>query len=125
MSNASPLPAPRTRAWYSAFISEFLVADPEAILGRLSKGSGFALVPSQRDAWLAQICLLRKCLIGLDGSFLMEFDIPRMGRRIDVVLLIGPVVFALEFKVGDSTFERAAIDQVWDYRARSKEFSRS
>jgi hypothetical protein len=73
------------------------------------------VLPDQRDAWLAQISLLQTRLVGLAGSLFMEFKIPRMGRRIDAVLLIGPVVFVIEFKVGGSAFERAAVDQVWDY----------
>jgi hypothetical protein len=45
-----------------------------------------------------------------------------MGRRIDAVLLLGPVVFVIEFKVGASVFERAAVDQVWDYALDLKNF---
>ena len=45
-----------------------------------------------------------------------------MGRRIDAVLLVGPVVFVIEFKVGESVFERAAVDQVWDYALDLKNF---
>ena len=45
-----------------------------------------------------------------------------MGRRIDTVLVIGPVVFAIEFKVGEKTFDRSAIDQVWDYGLDLKNF---
>jgi hypothetical protein len=45
-----------------------------------------------------------------------------MGRRIDVVLVVGPVVFAIEFKVGEKTLDRAAIDQVWDYALDLKNF---
>ncbi len=45
-----------------------------------------------------------------------------MGRRIDAVLLIGPVVFAIEFKVGEASFDRAAIEQVWDYALDLKNF---
>ena len=52
----------------------------------------------------------------------MEFSIPRMGRRIDAVLLIGPIVFVVEFKVGEVDFDRAAIDQVWDYALDLKNF---
>ena len=47
-----------------------------------------------------------------------------MGRRIDVVLVIGPVIFAVEFKVGEKTFDRSAIDQVWDYGLDLKNFQR-
>src|SRR5205823_6532973 len=78
--------------------------------------------PTQRDAWLAQIEFLRSHLIELSGSIFFEFNIPRMGRRIDVVLIIGPVVFAIEFKVGEKIFDRSAIDQVWDYGLDLKNF---
>jgi hypothetical protein len=66
--------------------------------------------------------VLQDHLGGLTGSILIEFSIPRMGRRIDAVLLIGPVVFVLEFKVGDTVFDRAAVDQVWDYALDLKNF---
>ncbi len=45
-----------------------------------------------------------------------------MGRRVDVILVVGPAVFALEFKVGERAFDRAAIDQVWDYALDLKNF---
>ncbi len=80
------------------------------------------LLATQRGAWTTQIELLRRELIGIDGLIFFEFSIPRMGRRIDVVLLIGTVVFALEFKVGERNFDRAAIDQVWDYALDLKNF---
>src|SRR5207253_6276996 len=101
------------RFWYGASIAEFRDASPESVLGQLAFNCDFALIPTQRDAWLEQIRFLRSHLIGLSGSIFFEFNIPRMGRRIDVVLVIGPVVFAIEFKVGEKTFDRSAIDQVW------------
>ena len=45
-----------------------------------------------------------------------------MGRRIDTVLVIGPVIFVVEFKVGEIAFERAAFEQVWDYALDLKNF---
>ncbi|MBI5817949.1 MAG: DUF2075 domain-containing protein [Verrucomicrobia bacterium] len=110
------------RAWYGASIAEFLQSEPDAILGHLTANSDFAVVPTQRDTWIAQIQFLRERLSGLDGSLFLEFNIPRMGRRIDAVLVIGPVVFAIEFKVGESRFDRAAIEQVWDYALDLKNF---
>ena len=111
-----------SRAWYSAPIIQFLQAQPDTVIGQLLKNSNFAVLPTQKDAWLEQIRLLQTCLIGLAGSLFLEFNIPRMGRRIDAVLLIGPVVFVIEFKVGESVFERAALDQVWDYALDLKNF---
>ena len=110
------------RFWYGASITEFLNANPSAVLGELTTNCDFALLPTQRDAWLAQIEFLRPRLNGLSGSVFFEFNIPRMGRRIDVVLVIGPVIFAIEFKVGEKTFDRSAIDQVWDYGLDLKNF---
>ena len=48
-----------------------------------------------------------------------------MGRRIDTVLLIGPIVFVVEFKVGETSFDRAAIEQVWDYALDLKNFHKA
>lgn len=110
------------RFWYGGSIAQFLDASSEAVLGQLAFNCDFALIPTQRDAWLAQIEFLRRELKGLSGSIFFEFNIPRMGRRIDVALVIGPVIFAIEFKVGEKAFDRSAIDQVWDYGLDLKNF---
>jgi hypothetical protein len=78
MSDPSRVVEPFSRAWYQASISEFLESGSDAIAGRLTKNSDFAILPTQRDAWLAQIHLLQSQLRGLIGSLLMEFSIPRM-----------------------------------------------
>jgi Uncharacterized conserved protein (DUF2075) len=123
------LPDPRLNAkatflrfWYGASIAEFVDADPQAVAGQLMSNFSFSLIPTQRDAWLAQIDFLQAEVKGFPGSIFFEFNIPRMGRRIDVVLVIGPVIFAIEFKVGEKTFDRSAIDQVWDYGLDLKNF---
>ena len=110
------------RAWYGATIAEFLRTPADSVFTRLVKNGDFALLNTQKDAWLAQIAFLKEHLIGLSGSLFFEFNIPRMGRRIDTVLLIGPVVFVVEFKVGERAFDRAAIDQAWDYALDLKNF---
>ena len=56
------------------------------------------------------------------GKVYFEFAVPRLGKRIDVVLLIDHVVFILEFKVGEADFNSGAIDQVWDYALDLKNF---
>jgi hypothetical protein len=111
-----------SRAWYGADIAEFLSTAPDAILGQLAANCEFTLLPSQTAAWLAQIAFLRNHLTGLSGSIFFEFNIPRMGRRIDAVILIQSIIFVVEFKVGEVTFDRAAIDQVWDYALDLKNF---
>ncbi|MDI1320849.1 MAG: hypothetical protein PSW75_11760, partial [bacterium] len=81
----------------------------------MAKNPDFDLATTQKGAWLEQISFLQKNLAGLKGTLYLEFNIPRMGSRVDAVLLIGPVVFVVEFKVGESVFGRADVDQVWDY----------
>jgi Uncharacterized conserved protein (DUF2075) len=111
-----------SRAWYGASIADFLQSQNATILERLVTNNDFTLIPTQRDTWLVQIEFLRRPLVGLNGAIFFEFNIPRMGRRIDVVLVIGPVIFVIEFKVGEKSFDRAAVDQVWDYALDLKNF---
>jgi hypothetical protein len=111
-----------SRAWYASSIDDFRASTTETILGTLAKNGSFAMLETQRDAWVAEIEFLRERLNGLSGAIFFEFSIPRMGRRIDVVLLIAGVLFVVEFKVGASTFDGAAIDQVWDYALDLKNF---
>ncbi len=120
--NATASTAPASRAWYGASISEFLQTAPETVLGLLAANGDFTLLPTQRDAWTVQLKILAASLKDLTGSLFLEFNIPRMGRRIDAVVLTGPVVFVVEFKVGQSTFDRASLDQVWDYALDLKNF---
>lgn len=111
-----------SRAWYGATIAEFLQSTPDSVFACLASNPEFSLLTTQKGAWLAQIDLLRCHLVGLDGALFLEFNIPRMGRRIDAILLVGSVVFVIEFKVGEMAFDRAAVDQVWDYALDLKNF---
>ena len=95
------------RSWYGADFGDFLASDADDILGKLARHAGDGHFADQRDAWLAQIEILRSQLNGLEGWVFFEFNIPRMGRRVDVILVIGWVIFALEFKVGETTYDRA------------------
>ena len=56
------------------------------------------------------------------GSVFFEFSVPRLGKRIDVLVLIHHVIFVIEFKVGEIQFNRYAVDQVWDYALDLKNF---
>jgi Schlafen group 3, DNA/RNA helicase domain len=113
------------REYYSDSIAAFLETSLNEILGLLARNSEFALEQSQRDAWLEEIAILRSVLPAFQGSIYFEYSIPRMGQRIDVVLLIGPVIFVLEFKIGEKGFPSHAIDQVWDYALDLKNFHES
>ncbi len=110
------------RAFYSDSIENFLVRPVNEVLGALARGSDFDIDQTQRDAWLEEIHILRPALLSYPGSILFEYSIPRMGRRIDVVLLIGPAIFVVEFKVGERSFTVQALDQVVDYALDLRNF---
>src|SRR5690349_11398935 len=110
------------RHFYTDTISDFRQKNTEEILGKLAQANSFSLEPTQRDAWLEEIRILKNALQSYQGSIYFEYSIPRMGRRIDVVALIGAVIFVLEFKVGETEFPIYAADQVWDYALDLKNF---
>ncbi len=113
------------REYYANSIALFIKSDIDEILGKLTRNSDFDLGQNQRDAWIEEINVLQKTLASYSGSIYFEYSIPRMGKRIDVVLIIGSAIFILEFKVGDKEFSTSAVDQVWDYALDLKNFHSS
>ena len=110
------------RAYYSATIAEFCAAARDAIFAQMALRNDFDLVDTQRSAWLQQAEILQRVLVRHTGTVYLEFSIPRMGRRIDSLVIIGPVVFVLEFKVGEREFSSQDADQVVDYALDLKNF---
>jgi hypothetical protein len=110
------------RAYYSASIAEFLTKKPDELLGILTRQHVYPLEERQRNAWLEEVRLLQGILTPHEGMIYFEFSIPRMGKRIDVVLLLDSVIFVLEFKTFEKRYDSAAIDQVVDYALDLKNF---
>jgi hypothetical protein len=113
------------RAYYSSSIADFLQTNANEIIGKLTRANSQTLEQAQLSAWLEEIDILKRVLVNRSGRIYFEYAIPRMGKRIDVVLLVGPVVFVLEFKVGESHFTSSALDQVTDYCLDLKNFHES
>ncbi len=88
----------------------------------MARQNDFDLTGTQRDAWLEQATILARALARHAGSIYLEFTIPRMGRRIDAVVILGPVIFVLEFKVGETAFYAHDLDQVVDYALDLRNF---
>jgi hypothetical protein len=110
-------------SYYRSSVDDFLEDDANRIIGELALENHFDLQESQRDAWFSQILILKSALNGLSTGFLFfELYIPRMGKRVDAVLLLEGLVFVLEFKVGAEEHQSAAIDQVEDYALDLKNF---
>lgn len=125
---SSPRPTP-DREYYAATLPVFFAEGEETILGHLTKRSDFAIEQSQTRAWREQIRILKQVfsenrlhLIQVEGAVCFEYAIPRMGKRVDVVLLLGSTIFVLEFKVGEREHQAHAVDQVVDYALDLKNF---
>lgn len=112
-----------TRSYYSKTITGFLQDDETRILGELSLHHNHALEDLQKNAWIKQIKILKDTLQNFDtGQIYFEFSIPRMGKRVDNVLIINNLIFVLEFKVGDKEYQKHSIEQVVDYCLDLKNF---
>ena len=110
------------REYYSNTIEGFLKSPQTEIIGHLVEKNEFQLELSQKDAWVEEIRILKESLVNKTGKIYFEYSIPRMGKRIDVLLLINSIIFVLEFKIGERNFPQYAIDQVWDYALDLKNF---
>lgn len=115
------------RSAYAASIEAFLDADEAAILGDLAPNGGFSVEQAQLSAWRYQIRHLQDVLAGVpsdqpDAAIYFEFVIPRMGKRVDVLLVLGGLIFILEYKVGEKRYPAHAVDQVVDYALDLKNF---
>ena len=110
------------RFYYGETIAEFLAEEPDAIFGALSQAESFNTAREQKNAWNEEIGLLKSILQEYSGDVFFEYSIPRLGKRVDVVLLINGIVLCLEFKVGAERFETADKEQVWDYALDIKNF---
>jgi len=113
------------REYYSNSIAYFIKSNTNEIFGQLTRSSGFDDSQEQKSAWIEQISILQKIMVGYSGSIYFEYSIPRMGKRIDVVVIIGSVIFVIEFKVGSEIFSLSALDQVMDYALDLKNFHSS
>lgn len=111
------------KAYYWNTIPGFLNEDSSSIIGQLVR-KAFELGKEQSDAWDSQIrelqSRLSKC--EMDGHIIFEYDIVRLGKRIDVVLLIRHMVFSLEFKNGKTVFTAQDARQAEDYAIDIKNF---
>jgi N-acyl-L-homoserine lactone synthetase len=111
------------RAYYSKSIKQFLHDSDSSVLGKLtSSHTNRNLEDLQINAWKSQIQILKNQLKGLDGKVYFEFAIPRMGKRVDNIIIINDVIFIVEFKVGSGGYEKHAIEQVVDYTIDLKNF---
>ena len=117
-------PASRISAYYSATIESFRSTSTSEVLGVLTQASRGAVDPAQVSAWSEEARILREALDGVPGHLFLEFDVPRLGTRIDAVVVSGSALIPIEFKVGATRYLRADAEQAWDYALDLKNFHR-
>ena len=113
------------RYFYYSDIRSFLHESVEEIFGKLSMNDEYDTAATQKFAWEEEINTMKDVLRTYQdeqGWILFEYTIPRIGKRIDVVLLLRERIFAIEFKAGQEDILHADVDQVLDYALDLKNF---
>ncbi|MBQ5462862.1 MAG: DUF2075 domain-containing protein [Fibrobacter sp.] len=113
------------RYLYSDVFGNFLRKDSESIFGELVDNYHGEIIGTTKEAWKGEIALLKKVLVpwsNENAQIIFEYNIPRLGKRIDVVLLLRGLIFCLEFKVGQKVALQADVEQVMDYALDLKNF---
>ena len=114
-----------SRCLYHSSLAEFSRTDETAIFGILCDNYHGDALTTTREAWRSEVTILQHVLSPYqkeDGRIIFEYDIPRLGKRINAVLLLHGIVFCLEFKVGETRILEADVDQVLDYALDLKNF---
>ena len=113
------------RCLYNNDFLSFLNSGTTSVFGKLCDNYHGDALTTTREAWKSEIEIMRSVISKLNdknGKIIFEYDIPRLGKRIDVVLLYRGIVFCIEFKVGESKILEGDIDQVLDYALDLKNF---
>ena len=58
------------------------------VAGKITLNNKFDTLITQNESWQSQITILQEVLKFQTGSIFFEFSIPRMGRRVDCILLL-------------------------------------
>lgn len=100
---------------YNSKISEFKLQNKDEIYSKIDHSvDNSQRTGMQKMAWDEEIELLQKKIDTDDGQIIFEYTIPRVGKRLDVVVLLNNIIFVLEFKVGKDD-SKSARKQVLQY----------
>lgn len=114
------------RRYYAAQIHQFLSQPKDEVLGIIhSNDISTETTIQQSNTWEAEVQILKDQLCNfVDGRIIFEYTIPRIGKRVDVVVLYQNIVFLLEFKCGDTEYRQSTYDQVYDYALDLRNFQK-
>jgi len=108
--------------YFKDSIHSFLRKNIDEIIGEITISNQFNSTVNQNKSWEVQIPILKNVLDSYNGTIFFEFSIPRMGKRVDVLILIENIIFVIEFKVGEHKYLRSYLEQAWDYALDLKNF---
>lgn len=109
------------RAWLTLTVPEFFALSAEDVAARLAyaqAGRHATLELAQRNAWVAMAEGLRATLAMPEAAgwtLLLEYDLLRLEKRIDAILLTDRAAIVLEWKDRATRFAAADLRQVEDY----------
>ncbi len=114
------------RSYYSAPVAEFLEQSSSEIIGIIhSNDISAETTIQQSNTWESEVQILKEQLRPFsEGRIIFEYAIPRMGKRVDALVLYKNIVFLLEFKCGDKEYRQSTYDQVYDYALDLRNFQK-
>ncbi len=120
------------KAYYHNSISDFIDDDNAAILGHLHDGvKDYSRIwTTTTISWENLIDILKRQLSKLietykqskNWTIILEYEIPRLLSRIDIVILTDYAIFVIEYKDGETEFNNTDIRQVEDYAMDLSDF---
>jgi len=113
------------RFFYKASLNDFVAQPYKTILGTISDNNVDDTKGAQNATWKTEIETMKSVINDLnveEGEIVFEYTIPRLGKRIDVVLLLQGIIFVLEFKDGADIYLSQDFDQTVDYALDLKYF---
>ena len=114
------------RAWFACSGAELIARPVADTVGRLASAQqtrGYAGSPDQEHAWQRQIPALREAVRQAGGeawTIALEYDLLRLEKRVDAVVLTDRAILALEFKTGAPSL--AAMAEAEDYALDLRDF---
>ena len=105
------------RYFYKASLTNFAEDTTDSIFGKISLNDEGDSVAEQKFAWSEEIEIMQRVLqpwSAENGEIIFEYSIPRLGKRIDVVVLLRGIVFVIEFKAGEDSYLQSDVEQVMD-----------
>jgi len=114
------------RAWFSCTGAELVRREVEDTVGRLSSAGGkrgLAGTPDQEFAWARQVSALRAALEDAGGAawtVALEYDLLRLEKRVDAVIVTDRAILVLEFKTGAPN--AAMLAEAEDYALDLRDF---